>query len=186
MRQRIMIAAVEEVNRQGVKFTMNDLARRLGVSKRSLYEHFDSKEELISAIVDATLENVREQRKTIIQDGQLSFQDKLVKILTIRQTLFARGDGRRADEIRRFLPAEWRKIEDFMDEEWGMIEAFLQQGIVSGDFRPIFLPIIHKMVKGAIKEFMEYDFLLQHNVSFDDMVSYMADILMYGITASKK
>ena len=41
MRTRIMSAAMEEMNEQGTRFTMAMLAARLGISKRTLYEHFD-------------------------------------------------------------------------------------------------------------------------------------------------
>ena len=66
MRSRIITAALVEMDEHGVRFTMNNLAARLGISKRTLYEHFDSKEVLVEAIVDAII--TQEQRIIGIMD----------------------------------------------------------------------------------------------------------------------
>jgi len=52
LRNQIMAAALEEINKVGIKFTMSDLVKRLSISKSTLYAHFKSKEEVIGAIVD--------------------------------------------------------------------------------------------------------------------------------------
>ena len=37
MREKIIDATVEEFKQNGLKFTMNDLAKRLGISKKTIY-----------------------------------------------------------------------------------------------------------------------------------------------------
>ena len=37
MREKIIDATVEEFKQNGLKFTMNDLAKRLGISKNDMY-----------------------------------------------------------------------------------------------------------------------------------------------------
>ena len=51
MRERIIMAVFDEIKLKSFKFTMNDLATRLSISKTSLYENFSSKAELIAAFV---------------------------------------------------------------------------------------------------------------------------------------
>lgn len=70
MHHRIMDAAAEEISLRGVKFTMHDLAIRLGISKRTLYQCFSSKEELIESIIVAKLEDVKQQRDEVMRDNQ--------------------------------------------------------------------------------------------------------------------
>ena len=43
MKQRILDAAVAEIELHGSSFRMDDLAKRLNISKRTLYENFHSK-----------------------------------------------------------------------------------------------------------------------------------------------
>lgn len=49
---RIIQAFAEELKENGIKFTMDDLARRLGISKRTLYEYFSSKADILDALIE--------------------------------------------------------------------------------------------------------------------------------------
>ncbi len=181
MHNRIMTAAVEEMSERGIKFTMSDLARSLGVSKRCLYEHFASKEQLISSIVDVLLEDVQEQRTAILANKDLNFQDKLRAILCVNPKVFSPTEGRMADEIKRFMPAEWDRIERFMERHWVFLEGFFNDGIAKGEFRPVCLPILQKMLKGCMNEMVDYRFLVQHGISLTEAKSCVVDILTYGM-----
>lgn len=44
MKQRILDAAVAEIELHGSSFRMDDLAKRLNISKRTLYENFSFQE----------------------------------------------------------------------------------------------------------------------------------------------
>ena len=51
MRDKIIDATVEEFKQNGLKFTMNDLAKRLGISKKTIYTVFESKQAVLVAVV---------------------------------------------------------------------------------------------------------------------------------------
>ena len=40
MREKIIDTAIEEFTRNGLKFTMNDVAKALGISKKTIYTVF--------------------------------------------------------------------------------------------------------------------------------------------------
>ena len=42
MREKIIDTAIEEFTRNGLKFTMNDVAKALGISKKTIYTVFES------------------------------------------------------------------------------------------------------------------------------------------------
>ena len=50
MRDKIIDATVEEFKQNGLKFTMNDLAKRLGISKKTIYTVFESKQAVLVAV----------------------------------------------------------------------------------------------------------------------------------------
>ena len=52
MREKIIDATVEEFKQNGLKFTMNDLAKRLGISKKTIYTVFESKQAVLVAVAD--------------------------------------------------------------------------------------------------------------------------------------
>ena len=45
---KIINSTIDIFREKGVKFTMDDIANKLGVSKRTLYENINSKEVLLS------------------------------------------------------------------------------------------------------------------------------------------
>ena len=63
---KIVNATIDIFREKGVKFTMDDLANRLGVSKRTLYENIDSKETLLNLLVDEVFDSVTEKGKEVI------------------------------------------------------------------------------------------------------------------------
>ena len=70
MKTRIINAFIEETRNNGIKFTMDDLAKRLGISKRTLYEHFSSKVDILDSIIDMTLVEFDEQTRRIIDNPE--------------------------------------------------------------------------------------------------------------------
>ena len=110
MKMRIMTAAMEELNEYGIRFTMANLASRLAISKRTLYEHFDSKEVLIESIVDIIILDMQTQRMRILEDSQLSLKEKLLKMLSVRPTAFIKLEDRVKLDLRRQFPGLWKQV----------------------------------------------------------------------------
>jgi AcrR family transcriptional regulator len=57
-RERILGAARELVSQAGAEVTMEDIARRACVAVGTLYRHFPAKDDLVSAIVDDSIEQI--------------------------------------------------------------------------------------------------------------------------------
>lgn len=181
MRKRIMTAAVEEMSERGLKFTMSDLARQLGVSKRCLYEHFDSKEDLIRSILYDIFLDIREQHKNIIADPALPFQQKLREILCVSPTVFSPTTGRMGEEIKRFMPEEWHRLEHLFEQDWAIMAEFLQAAMGRGELCPVDLSLLKKMIKGCMAAIVDYRFLAQHNISSEQAKSSVVHLLLYGL-----
>lgn len=184
-----MTGAVEEIREKGIKFTMSDLALRLGVSKRSLYEYFESKEVLVCSIVEALLEDIEKQQRAIIADDNFNYQEKLRKILTVQPMVFPTVEGHTFVEIKRFLHVQsghFEKLEKIMSKSWITLEEFLKLGIETGQLRSIYIPVIKKMIAGTMNEIVDYQFLADNNVSLCQAKEYMVDILINGIVPPAK
>ncbi len=68
-RNRIIEAAVEAFSEIGFhQTTMEDIAKRLGVSKAAIYSYFRNKEELLNAIGEATLHTLKEELDSLFKD----------------------------------------------------------------------------------------------------------------------
>ena len=185
MRTRIMAAAMEEINGQGTRFTMGELAARLGISKRTLYENFESKEVLIEAIVDAVIQDIEVQRIAIVNDVNLSLTEKLKRMLAVRPRKLAPDDRVKLD-LRRQFPGLWAKGQKSAEDQWILIEKVLQDGIAEGCFREIYVPVVKRMLRGAVDAIIDEEFLLENKMSFHEMIGHVTDILIYGIIVPEK
>lgn len=185
MRNRIILKALEEMNERGIKFTMADLARQLGVSKRMLYEHFDSKEDLIGTIFDSIFADLYQQLREISANESLDIIEKIKAMLIAYPKVFGHINDRIIDDVHRYLPTEWVKFEHYHDEKWRMIEKLLHQGIAAGLLRPVNLAILRKMFIGAMDELLDYSFLVQNEILFSETLETAADILICGLIKQK-
>ena len=52
IKEKIIIAAIEEFGKKGLKFTMDDIAKNLGMSKKTLYNVYANKEEMLLELAD--------------------------------------------------------------------------------------------------------------------------------------
>ena len=80
---KIVNATINIFKEKGVKFTMDDLANNLGVSKRTLYENIDSKETLLNLLVDDIFDSITEKGKEILNDATIDNLEKLKRIFTL-------------------------------------------------------------------------------------------------------
>ena len=183
MRSQIITAALVEMDEHGVRFTMSNLAARLGISKRTLYEHFDSKEVLVEAIVDVIITDLTVQRLEILNNPDLCVREKLIRMLKVRSQLSTDVNDRVKMELGVQYPGLLKKAYKAKEEQWAVLEGVLQDGIAAGYFRPIFVPVLHRLLQGAIHEIMDYNYLLENKTSFEEMIGHITDIVLYGIIA---
>ena len=85
---KIINSTIDIFRAKGVKFTMDDIANKLGVSKRTLYENINSKEVLLSLLVDEVFDSIKQQGQEIIADNSIDDLDKLNRLLTIIPTSY--------------------------------------------------------------------------------------------------
>lgn len=73
-RARILASALALFAKKGyVHTTFTDVAARLGMTKGAVYWHFESKQALLMALIDAMLEKFRRQIAELLPPGETSF-----------------------------------------------------------------------------------------------------------------
>lgn len=128
MKQRILDAAVAEIELHGSSFRMDDLAKRLNISKRTLYENFHSKNEIIERILFDKSQDFYNLHKQILEDDSLDVVTKLKTYFTVKSDLYAAisGDHYRLmfasvpsllDQVMRTFERDWDLFGDFLKEQ---------------------------------------------------------------------
>ena len=77
LQKSILDATLRVFDKKGLKFTMDDLAKELSISKKTIYTVYDDKEALFLATVDYIFDSIKESEQMILTDPSLSVVEKL-------------------------------------------------------------------------------------------------------------
>ncbi len=135
LRRRVIEVAAKEFKTKGVKsVTMDEVAYLLAMSKRTLYQLFRDKEELLLACMEVNVEREEKYVKELME--------KTDNVLEILLHIFRL----KMQEIGSFSPAflpdlkRYPRLVEFIRvrKEHSMAEgmAFMQRGILQGVFKP--------------------------------------------------
>jgi TetR/AcrR family transcriptional regulator, cholesterol catabolism regulator len=104
--------------RYGIKnFTMDDVARELGISKKTLYQFVENKDDLVAKVMDR---HIAEQCK-IDQELHASATDAVDELLNIIKEMMR--------EMQRMKPNIIHELQKYHREVWERIQAFQQEYI---------------------------------------------------------
>lgn len=180
MKNRILDAAARELNARGIKFTMNAVANRLGIAKKTLYLHFPSKEAMVAGVINATLEDIDQQRKSILAKD-MTLAERFAAVLTVKPKRFGDLNESMLGDIRRSYPGEWVKIEKFHCQQLAVILDLLDKGKSTGDIRLVNSHVAALMLMGAVGRLLEQDFLAEQNLTISDALKEITDLFLNGV-----
>ena len=180
MKDTILAAAIEEVTLRGLRFTMQDLAARLRVSKRSIYENFSSKEDLISYMVDNILMDMSRQEQAILE-AKGSCTKRLQQLLTVHPYEAEMFNKNIYEDLRRIFPKQWQKVEAARKMRLQRIEKLLQSGIAAHELKPVNMGVVSEIIKCSFDSFTSYHFLDQNNLTYKEAMESLLHIMLEGI-----
>lgn len=121
------------------RFTVDDLARAVGIGKGTLYLHFRSKEEVALSVIDRVVLRV-EAALSALADGTAPAPDRLRAMLVARvlgrYDSFAHYQGSVQDLAGALRPALHLRREEFADREARVFARVIADGTQAGDFAP--------------------------------------------------
>jgi len=135
--ERIVRVARERLFAHGYSaLTMDALAHELGMSKKTLYSRFASKDEIIAAVIDTAGRAIRAKVEPILTDAGLSFTTKLRQVVAIVGTHWGRVSPSLLRELERFAPALHRRLEELKQHNIPLvIGRLLRMGAAAGMIR---------------------------------------------------
>lgn len=122
---------------------MDDLAHELGMSKKTLYVHFPSKDAIVDQIIDCLAMALRSGLEAVTADSTLPFVKKLAAMIDVIGTALGSTSPHLLRDLQRFAPATYQKIEALRGENiplyFGrLIRVGIAEGKVSQDLDPDF------------------------------------------------
>ena len=116
-------------------FTMDDLANSLGISKKTLYEQFASKNDLVEATLDYALEMSCHQVDKFVS-GEGSVIENLFRSQREVQNLFNFNSSKPIWELKKYFPKTYERMDmEFIKSDALLIDKLLEKGWEEGLFR---------------------------------------------------
>ena len=148
MKERILEAATEEIKVHGANFRMDDLAKRLTISKRTLYENFSSKQEIIETIVAHMVEDFHNAHERILNDVSLSTEEKLMAYFSCRSAIFASLTGVHHRELFNKMPNLLEFCHKQCEGDWLTLKEFLLGEQKKGVIADVDIDTVILMLRG--------------------------------------
>lgn len=136
MKEDIVKRALADFMKYGFKtFTMDDLANVLGMSKKTLYEYFPSKNDLVEACLDYALEISCKNAENFVQ-GEGSVIENVYYNPKKVQEIFNINSDRPIWELQKYYPKTYKRMEsEFAKTDALFVDKLLEKGWEEGLFR---------------------------------------------------
>ncbi|PRY15467.1 TetR family transcriptional regulator [Pontibacter ummariensis] len=118
------------------KVLMADIARQLGMSKKTLYQYFSGKEELLSMVIRAHGQDIQQEVETILANNTLDFPEKARQIFSYVGTKLHDINPSFVKDIKKNAPAAWQELQQYKaDAAFLRFNALLEEGARQGYIR---------------------------------------------------
>jgi AcrR family transcriptional regulator len=182
-RIRILQVARDLFNARGYRsVTVQELAEKLGISKKTIYQYFTSKEEIATAVVEETMESLDEIQVQFINMAKESQSDPLFLIKEI--LIHAKNESMRFGplfkmDMEKYLPDLANKFKQFRIESKQNIERLLQRAQEIGLLKDIPINLAMEILSVCLKAIVQLE--NRDRFSTEDALDLFLDIFCNGI-----
>ena len=167
------------------KTTMDNVASELGMSKKTIYKFFPSKDDLVMAIAKHFMNGMKNKIVPALSSDKNAIE-KLAELIGILAKASEKISPQRMDEIRKYFPNLWNEIDKFRTQMmFGNITKVIDQGKAEGLFIDYPTSIIMNVLVASVRNIVNPDFILNNNFSIIEAARYAFKIIIGGIVTDK-
>jgi len=136
-KNRILTGSLELFYRAGIKsVTMDDIAKHLAVSKKTIYQFFSDKNELVMGLVQRKMQEDEEQMTGIMAKAA-NVIEQLMEMMKCSEEILSRANPILMYDMQKYHPGAWELFQQFKN---GVVirtlEQLLREGKEQGYIRP--------------------------------------------------
>jgi AcrR family transcriptional regulator len=167
------------------KTTMDEVASELGMSKKTIYKFFPSKDDLVMAIAKHFM-NVMKSKIVPALNTDKNAIEKLAELINILATASDKISTKRMEEMKRHFPEIWNEIDRFRTKMmFENITKIINQGKDEGLFIDYPTSIIMTILVVSVRSIVNPDFILNNSFSIIEGARFTFNIIIGGIVTEK-
>ena len=167
------------------KTTMDEIAKELRISKKTIYKHFSTKTELVRAVFIRIRNDLSGQIESIV-NGNGDAVVKLYKISQLFSTRIASISNNWLNDLQFYAPDIWREVEEFRGK---MMLKNLTMLIEQGKSEELVInyptSIIVGVLISAVQGIVTPEFILHNNISLTQAGEMTLEIIFTGVLTKK-
>jgi AcrR family transcriptional regulator len=135
-KDRILEGAEELFFKAGIRsVTMDEIARHLGMSKKTIYQFYRDKDDIVSALVQRNLEHDKCQMIEIAEKSS-NVMEEMVLMMKCSEEFFSRVNPILIHDLQKYYPEAWQLFQRFKAEVViDSMQEILKRGILQGYVR---------------------------------------------------
>ena len=184
---KILSASAELFRQYGFKtITMDDIARRAGISKKTLYQHFTNKNEVVIESVSWYKSRICETCLSMMNESDNAIEG-MVKTMDMFDQINRQINPMALLELERFYPDGYKKFKDsLLEQDVETIKANIIRGIEEGNYRQDVNPDFMARYRMELSLIMFHPNLLVNSRDEMHIVGHeIAEHFLYGIMTPK-
>ena len=186
LKQEIIKKASLLFNRDGLKFTMDDLARELHISKKTIYKIIPDKKSLFNMMVDDIFDSIKQEEKSSLEDESSSTLEKLRRTLGAMPEEYYNINFQNLNVLKEKYPKIYAHVEQRLETGWEQTIELLEKAMEEGVIRRISIPIFKTMFQATIEQFFQRDVLIENQIPYQEALQEVVSIMIDGIVISEE
>ena len=181
LKLQILDGVVSVYRTKGIRFTMDDLAKTLRMSKKTIYTVYRDKKTLFMDMVDHVFDSIKESEAAVVEDPELDTTEKIRRVLGVLPDSYKNIDLGQLYILREKHPDIYERVEERLETGWEQTIALIEKGIAEGVIRPVNIRLLKMMYEASIEQFFSRDILVKNDISYADALNQVVDIIVDGI-----
>jgi AcrR family transcriptional regulator len=177
------------------KVLMADLAKQLGMSKKTLYQYFKGKEELLHAVIKAYLGKLQLEVEQVLQEEDADFVRKAEQVFHTVGQRFNPISSQLLKDIRKNTPKTWDLLQAYRAEAaFSRFKTLLEEGRRKGYIRKeANLSLAVLLYASALEKILDPEFIrqvpeeLMQDITYTPSAVYegLANLIFHGLLEKK-
>jgi AcrR family transcriptional regulator len=136
LKEKIVSAAFDLFNRYGIRsVSMDDIARHLGISKKTIYTAFTDKDEIVTAVTEEHISQFRKEYDSIVSSSENAIEELAKFTVHLRRSMSELNPALLYD-LSKYHRVAWQRWVDYKNGYIrNCIVANLKHGVDQGHFR---------------------------------------------------
>ncbi|MBP9191001.1 MAG: TetR/AcrR family transcriptional regulator [Ignavibacteria bacterium] len=167
------------------KTSMDEIAKDLHISKKTIYKHFPSKEELLRAITNDTTFIIKNKIVEIIE-GDEDVVVKFVRLLNMHSNMTMNISDKWVRDLTIHAPAIKIEIDEMKNDQVNKVfTKLLEQGKREKLIENYPTPIIMASFDSSLKAVVNHDFLINNKFTILNAFKITYEMLLNGVLTKR-